>query len=88
MSSRRPTRPVAPRTSSYDDVVACEENGKHRVKPNMWPPPATGLEAMNPSLSLRCELCGTNCIVYAWHGEENDWIEVVKPTAKKATATA
>lgn len=88
MSSRRPTRPVAPRFKTADDVIQCEEQGKHRVSPNMWPPPASGLEKDNPSLSLKCELCGTNVIVYTWHGEENDWIEVLKPSVRKATVPA
>ena len=46
----------------------CEMNEDgHVVKPTRWPPPRLGGVGGDPSLDLRCTLCGVNLVVYAGH---------------------
>ena len=46
----------------------CEMNeDHHQVTPTTWPPPRIGTLGGDPSLSLRCDLCGAWLVVYAGH---------------------
>ena len=60
-----------------------QEDGKHQVSPKSWPPARLGTQVGDPSLSLRCDLCGVNVVVYAKHATGAlDGVRVILPAAK------
>ena len=67
-------------------MVQCEEQGNHRVTPITWPPPRTATEPTDPSLSLRCDLCGCHLVVYEAHATGGmQGIDVILAEKKSVT---
>ncbi len=75
--------PARPSNKTWDDFVQCEvDYDEHEVHARTWPPPRLGNQGGDPSISLPCVRCGTNCIVYQGHATgELKGITVVLPEA-------
>ena len=67
----------------------CEMNEDHIVRPTSWPPVRKGYEVGEPTMSLQCELCGVNVVVYAGHANgEMEGVKVIVPEVKKVRVPA
>ena len=82
---------IPPKTGKYEfqNDVECETSprygGNHLVKPTIWPPRSINKGDDNPSVALRCERCGSWCIVYKDNKADDSMIDVEYPvpTPKK-----
>lgn len=73
----------------HEQCEMSEPDGKHQVSPTSWPPRRTRGQVDEPSMSLICDLCGTNVIVYAEHATgELDGVRVILPKGEKAKIPA
>lgn len=91
MGQRQPKGPPkAPSPYKYQSVAECEEHeDQHVVKPTSWPPRRIGNIVGDPSMSLRCELCGGWLVVYKAHATgELAGVKVIMPEGMKAKQPA
>ena len=73
----------------HEQCESEEEDGRHQVSPKTWPPTRKGHESGEPSLSLTCDLCGVNLVVYAGHATgELEGVRVLLPEGKKGKVSA
>lgn len=68
----------------HEQCEMSEPDSKHQVTPKSWPPARLGHQVGDPSVSLRCDLCGVNLVVYEKHATgEMDGVRVILPPAKE-----